>query len=136
MRNVDRTIFGEHHARSLIDLPGDPASSDGDQLRAILAGIASGDVTAFYIHLAEGRRSDQRSIDEFDHLVAADALTAATVIIHGSAMTRDQLARAAGAGAKLVWSPQSNLRLYGSTALRLYGSTALRLYGSTALRLS
>jgi cytosine/adenosine deaminase-related metal-dependent hydrolase len=30
-------------------------------------------------------------------------------------MTRDQLASAAAQGAKLVWSPQSNLRLYSQT---------------------
>ena len=72
-------------------------------------------MNAFYVHLAEGQRSNQRSIDEFDHLVALQALTAATVIIHGSALTRDQLAQAAEVGAKLVWSPQNNLRLYGET---------------------
>ena len=37
------------------------------------------------------------------------------MIIHGSALTRDQLGDVKDAGAKLVWSPQSNLRLYGET---------------------
>ena len=84
-------------------------------MRAILDGITDGEVTAFYVHLAEGQRSNQRSIDEFDRLVDLTGLTPATVIIHGSALTRDQLGQAADAGAKLVWSPQSNLRLYGET---------------------
>jgi cytosine/adenosine deaminase-related metal-dependent hydrolase len=85
-------------------------------LKNILADIGTGDVTAFYVHLAEGQRSNQRSIDEFHHLsVDLKALTSATVIIHGSALTRDQLGDAKDAGAKLVWSPQSNLRLYGET---------------------
>jgi hypothetical protein len=108
-------IFGEHQARTLIDLPASLTSWGGDDLQAILDGIASGDVTAFYVHLAEGQRSNQRSIDEFDHLVALGALAASTVIIHGTALTRDQLGQAADAGAKLVWSPQSNLRLSGET---------------------
>jgi len=115
VRNVDGTIFGEHHARTLIDLPADLTSRGGETLTSILDGIQAGDVDAFYVHLAEGQRSNQRSIDEFDRLVAMHALTPATVMIHGSALTRAQLGDAADAGAKLVWSPQSNLRLYGET---------------------
>jgi cytosine/adenosine deaminase-related metal-dependent hydrolase len=84
-------------------------------LKNILADIKSGDVTAFYVHLAEGQRTNQRSIDEFAHLKSLKALTDATVIIHGSALTKDQLGEAKDAGARLVWSPQSNLRLYGET---------------------
>jgi 5-methylthioadenosine/S-adenosylhomocysteine deaminase len=115
VRNVDRNIFSQHHARTLIDLPASLTSWGGDGLQAILDGITSGDVNAFYVHLAEGQRSNQRSIDEFDHLVSMNGLTTATIIIHGSALTRTQLGQAADAGAKLVWSPQSNLRLYGET---------------------
>jgi cytosine/adenosine deaminase-related metal-dependent hydrolase len=70
-------------------------------------------VTAVYIHLAEG--VDDRSRTEFDDLVGADLLTPATVIIHGTALTAAQWRQVADAGAKLVWSPQSNLRLYAAT---------------------
>lgn len=116
VRNVDGVIFGEHRARAMIDLPSSLTSSHGGTtLQNILADIEAGEVTAFYVHLAEGQRSNQRSIDEFDHLTGLHALTGATVIIHGSALTRDQLAEAKDAGARLVWSPQSNLRLYGET---------------------
>jgi 5-methylthioadenosine/S-adenosylhomocysteine deaminase len=115
VRNVDGVIFGEHRARSLIDLPASLSARGGDDLTKILAAITAKEVDAFYVHLAEGQRDNQRSIDEFTHLVSLNALTDATVIIHGTAMTRDQLASAADHGAKLVWSPQSNLRLYGQT---------------------
>jgi 5-methylthioadenosine/S-adenosylhomocysteine deaminase len=37
------------------------------------------------------------------------------VIIHGCALTREELGQVRDVGAKLVWSPQSNLRLYGQT---------------------
>ena len=37
------------------------------------------------------------------------------MIIHGCALTREELGQVKDAGAKLVWSPQSNLRLYGQT---------------------
>ena len=114
VRNVDRRIFGQHRARSMIDLPS-AGSRDMDTLRSILADIQTGEVTAFYIHLAEGRADDPRSGREFDRLVEFGALTPATVIIHGSALTIEQLGQVSDAGAKLVWSPQSNLRLYGET---------------------
>jgi 5-methylthioadenosine/S-adenosylhomocysteine deaminase len=109
VRNVDRVIFGEHRARSVIDLSR-VSEADGQRLRGQ---IDSGAVRAVYIHLAEG--VDAASRAEFDDLVAADLLTPATVIIHGTALTAEQLARVADAGGKLVWSPQSNLRLYGAT---------------------
>ena len=115
VRNVDGVIFGEHRARSLIDLPASLSARGGDELKKILAAITAKEVNAFYVHLAEGQRDNQRSIDEFAHLVSLNALTDSTIIIHGTAMTRDQLAGAADQGAKLAWSPQSNLRLYGQT---------------------
>lgn len=115
VRNVDGLIFGQRHARALIDLPASLTGFGGSELTNVLKAIDHLDVTAFYVHLAEGQRDNQRSLDEFDHLVALGALTPATVIIHGTAMTRDNFAAAAAHGAKLVWSPQSNLRLYGET---------------------
>jgi len=114
VRNVDLQIFGAHRARAMIDLPSE-GSRDLPRLQRIVKQIEAGEVTALYVHLAEGRSDDQRSIGEFDRLVELGALTSATVIIHGSALTREQLGQVADAGAKLVWSPQSNLRLYATT---------------------
>jgi cytosine/adenosine deaminase-related metal-dependent hydrolase len=111
VRNVDRWIFGAHFGRSMVDLP----PSANSQLQGVLDGIAAGEVTAFYVHLAEGRHDDPRSVDEFDLLVRLNALTAATVVIHGTALTDVQLGHLKDAGTSLVWSPQSNLRLYGET---------------------
>jgi 5-methylthioadenosine/S-adenosylhomocysteine deaminase len=113
VRNVDKWIFGEQRARSMIDLPS--GSRGRPELQSILAGIDSGKVKAFYIHLAEGRSDNERSREELDTLVELNALTERTVIIHGTALSEDQLLDVKDAGAKLVWSPQSNLRLYGET---------------------
>ena len=117
VRNVDGLIFGEHRARALIDLPSSLDSPrGGEALQRILTDIENDAVDALYVHLAEGQRSNGRSVEEFSHLKDdLGALTPATVIIHGSALTREQLGEAAAAGAKLVWSPQSNLRLYRET---------------------
>jgi 5-methylthioadenosine/S-adenosylhomocysteine deaminase len=115
VRNVDGVIFGQHRARSIIDLPSGPSSRGVEDLAKIVTAITNHEVDALYVHLAEGKRDNERSTSEFERLAGFGALTAATVIIHGTALTRDQLAAAAAVGAKLVWSPQSNLRLYGET---------------------
>lgn len=39
----------------------------------------------------------------------------ATVVIHGTVLSPENLGDMADAGAKLVWSPQSKLRLYAQT---------------------
>jgi cytosine/adenosine deaminase-related metal-dependent hydrolase len=115
VRNVDKWIFGKQVGRSLIDIP-DPDSDFGmDSLQSILDGIEAGEVGAFYVHLAEGRSDNERSREEFGKLVELDALTRATVVIHGTALGREELGDLRDGGAKLVWSPQSNLRLYGQT---------------------
>ena len=113
VRNVDKWIFGGQVGRSMVDLPS--GSRGMPELESILAGITAGTVKAFYIHLAEGARDNERSAEEFDKLVGLHALTNRTVVIHGSALTKEQLGDLKDAGAKLVWSPQSNLRLYAET---------------------
>jgi 5-methylthioadenosine/S-adenosylhomocysteine deaminase len=109
VRNIDRRLFGAHKARSAIDF--DRESPATRQLRR--EQIADGRVVAYYLHLAEG--VDQRSRDEFTKLVEESLLTPATVIIHGTALTPSHLGDVRDAGASIVWSPQSNLRLYGRT---------------------
>jgi cytosine/adenosine deaminase-related metal-dependent hydrolase len=111
VRNVDLRIFGQHKARSIVDL----SRSTADERRGLRAKIDAGEVNAVYVHLAEGLPSNERSRREFDDLVEANLLTPATVIIHGTALSSQHLRDAKDAGAKLVWSPQSNLRLYGET---------------------
>ncbi len=115
VRNVDGMIFGEHRARASIDLPTSLTSRGGPEMQKVLDAIKAGEVDAYYLHLAEGMRDNDRSQREFAHLVELGALTSATVIIHGTAMTRAEFGNAKDAGARMVWSPQSNLRLYGET---------------------
>lgn len=111
VRNVDRRIFGQHRARSVVDL----GRLGDDDVARLKTQIDAGAVNAVYIHLAEG--IDESSRAEFDDLVAVGLLTSATIIIHGTALTREQLGDVRDAGASMVWSPQSNLRLYGATTL-------------------
>jgi cytosine/adenosine deaminase-related metal-dependent hydrolase len=117
VRNVDLWIFGQHRARAMIDLPSSTTSRDYPRLQKIIADIAAGSIDAFYLHLCEGKQGDQRSQTEFQRFLEFNAATPATIIIHGSALSADQIRQLAAAGCKLVWSPQSNLRLYGETTL-------------------
>lgn len=68
---------------------------------------------AFVVHLAEGIDASSRA--EFQTLKAKQLLNANTTVIHGTAFTSQEFSEMAAAGAKLVWSPQSNLVLYGET---------------------
>jgi hypothetical protein len=117
VRNVDLWIFGQHKARAMIDLPSSTTGRDFPRLQKIIADIGTGDITAFYLHLCEGQRGDERSAKEFQRFLDMGAATAATVLIHASSLDAGQIREVAAAGCKLVWSPQSNLRLYAETTL-------------------
>ena len=101
----------------MIDLPSSTSSRDYPRLQKILTGIGAGEIDAFYLHLCEGVRGDQRSASEYQRFLDFNAATPGTVLIHASALTGDQIRELAQAGCRLVWSPQSNLRLYGDTTL-------------------
>ncbi len=117
VRNVDLWIFGQHKARAMIDLPSSTTGRDFPRLQKIITEIGTGDITAFYLHLCEGQRGDERSSKEFQRFLDSGAATAATVLIHASSLDAGQIHQVADAGCKLVWSPQSNLRLYAQTTL-------------------
>jgi len=131
-RNVESANFGRQRIQARVPSIG---SFDGQPLADLMAQMRSSQVDAWIVHLAEGvRDTDRRSGDtfssrgEFDTLKAKGLLTDMTVIVHGTAVERQDFAdmRAApsirgdgtgdGRGAKLVWSPLSNLLLYGETA--------------------
>lgn len=68
---------------------------------------------SFVVHLAEG--VDEKSRKEFDRLKTLGLLRAETAIIHGTAFGGAEFEAMGKAGAKLIWSPQSNLTLYAAT---------------------
>ena len=78
-----------------------------------IADFNDGDIEAWFIHMSEG--VDQTSRDEFDLLNSKGLLAEPTVIIHGTALTPSQFESMGAVGSKLVWSPLSNLLLYGNT---------------------
>lgn len=70
---------------------------------------------SFVVHLAEGLPTDAPSRAEFQILKQKGLLRAETAIIHGTAFGDAEFQEMGKAGAKLIWSPQSNRVLYGET---------------------
>jgi len=133
IRTVDAFNFGRDRIESRVPVID---GLSGAELDDLVGRMRSGQVDAWIVHLAEGVRDSQRragdpfsSRAEFFTLASKGLLTDNTVIIHGNGLEPDDFAamRAApsiridgtgdGLGAKLVWSPLSNLLLYGQTAL-------------------
>lgn len=131
-RNVEGVNFGRQRILSRVAAIGSLSSSDAALLNG---GMSSGLLDAWLVHLAEGVRDGDRnpgdttsSRAEFAALKAMHLLTDVTVVVHGVGlepedfhdMAQAPAARADaagdGRGAKLVWSPLSNLLLYGRTA--------------------
>lgn len=83
----------------------------------VSAGLKSGAVTAFLIHAGEGSVTDPAAAREFRMLdKGGDGfLRPGVSIIHGAAFNAEDFATMAKAGVGLVWSPRSNIELYGST---------------------
>ena len=68
---------------------------------------------AYVIHLAEG--IDEKSRAEFDTLKAKHLLHEGTVLVHGTALGAAEFDQLAALQIPIIWSPQSNLALYGKT---------------------
>lgn len=66
------------------------------------------------IHLSEG--TSRAALEEFISLQSTGMLNSRTTIIHGVPYGPWEWTAMAEAGASLIWSPTSNLRLYGQTA--------------------
>ena len=77
--------------------------------------LQSGKLNLFVIHIAEGKRNDPEAQSEFGLLKNAQLLTAKTVVVHGIGLSTADFADMSKIGASLVWSPRSNVTLYGET---------------------
>src|SRR5678816_3531559 len=122
VRNLDlnsgfygTTELDREHIYNVLDLP--PASDPA--ARAAFAGAASYFIgnpfyEALFIHLAEG--TDAAAEDEFTFVQSQSLLNPKGVVIHGIPLSATDFQAMAFNGTALVWSPRSNLELYGHTA--------------------
>ncbi len=83
----------------------------------VSAGLKSGAITAFLIHAGEGSTTDAAAAQEFQMLAknGDGFLRPGVSFIHGTAFNAEDFAEMAKAGVGLIWSPRSNIELYGST---------------------
>ncbi len=79
----------------------------------IAADLESGALDAWLGHVSEGIDGSVRA--EFDTLTDLGLLLPGVGVIHGTDLDTPALTAMAGAGMTLIWSPMSNLDLYGKT---------------------
>lgn len=107
-RNIEHFNFGQN--KILIEVP----SVDTWNANQILRKYRFGNLDALLGHIAEG--TDELSHSEFDTIKSKGLLIEPLVGIHSLAFYRSNFAEMAAIGAKMIWSPTSNLLLYGTTA--------------------
>ena len=96
--------------------------------QAWASGLKSGATSALVLHLAEG--VDATSTKEWYTLIDKGLALPGVSLIHATGLGTTELADALGVGVKIIWSPQSNLDLYGDTT---HVPTALNLGLTVAL---
>jgi hypothetical protein len=84
-------------------------------------------VQAYVAHVGEG--TNQRAADELScALGSLDLLRSNSAVVHAMALSKTDAEELAARGASVVWSPRSNLDLYGSTApVALLSSLGVRI---------
>ncbi len=93
-----------------------PLQMPETELAPIRQQLANRQLHAFLIHLGEGGRQDASAAREFAMLEGRGLLVPGVALIHGVALEPENFAAMANHGVGLIWSPRSNLELYGSTA--------------------
>ena len=83
----------------------------------VRSGLESGAVTALLVHVGEGNPTDAAAAREFAMLSKSGDgfLRPGVSVIHGTAFNMDDFQQMAKAGVGLIWSPRSNVELYGAT---------------------
>ncbi len=89
------------------------SSVDEEEAADILDDLADGRLDIHMDHVGEGIRGSVS--DELEHMIALDVVGPGVAYVHASDATTDQLATLASTGTTIVWSPHSNLDLYGDT---------------------
>lgn len=77
--------------------------------------LPGGDLRSLIVHLSEGRSTDSYNKLEYKFANKLGLAKQGLIVIHGVGMDEKDLADAASKNISLVWSPFSNLVLYGDT---------------------
>ena len=93
-----------------------PLQMTETDLNPIRQKLANHQLHAFLIHLSEGGHEDASATREFEMLKGRGLLVPGVSLIHGVALQPANYVEMAAHNVNLIWSPRSNLELYGSTA--------------------
>ncbi len=116
VRNIETTNFCQDRIRqNVTDISGFGRSISGKPSFAdsIKANIAANQLDAFVVHAGEG--IDTHELAEWAQLKSFGLNVPQLVMIHTTAFGANEYREVAAAGAKVIWSPLSNLLLYGRT---------------------
>ncbi|MDD4340957.1 MAG: amidohydrolase family protein [Kiritimatiellae bacterium] len=91
-----------------------PWKTSSNERATLSEKVEGGALNALIIHLCEGVDAHARA--QFALWKGWGMLDETTTIIHGAALNASDFAEMAAVNAKLVWSPMSNMKLYGGTA--------------------
>jgi 5-methylthioadenosine/S-adenosylhomocysteine deaminase len=117
VRNVEGTNFCQDRVRqNVTGISGFARSISGKPSFAasIQADLKANKLDAVVVHAGEG--IDEHARVEWDQLKALGLNVPQLVMIHTAAFGAREYTEVAAAGAKVIWSPLSNLLLYGKTA--------------------
>ena len=93
-----------------------PLTMSEHDLAAANAVLAAKPRGSLIIHIAEGSPKNASAAEEFYMLEGRGLLQPGVSLIHGVALTPKNFAAMAKAGVGYIWSPRSNIELYGDTA--------------------
>jgi len=117
VRNLEGVNFCQDRVRQNVtgavgfnrSISGKPSFAD-----SVKADIAANKLDAVVVHIGEG--IDEHARAEWDIMKKLQMNIPQLVMIHTAAFGAAEYAETAAAGAKIIWSPLSNLLLYGKTA--------------------
>ena len=113
VRNIEQTNFCRDKVRTNVLGAASYGKGDPSFAEEILDDLAQDKLDAYVLHLGEG--IDASSQGEFSIVKNLELNRPEMIMVHGTAFTDVEFREAGAVGAKLVWSPLSNLLLYGKT---------------------
>jgi|ETNmetMinimDraft_26_1059896.scaffolds.fasta_scaffold13398_1 hypothetical protein len=111
VRNIEFSNYGGPRAHATVGAVGD---FDQDKADGYISNFESGTYNAMFLHIAEGL--DEKSRQEYDTLKELGLARKELIVIHGAALGENELDYMGKQNMSMVWSPVSNLILYGGTA--------------------
>ncbi len=115
IRNLDEDSSASHLSDYDINYSASTVTDSEDEASArdANADLANGSLNAAINHVAEGRNGSVQ--DEIDYMYDIGMVGPGQVFVHASDASSEQLSWMAADGTAIIWSPRSNLALYGTT---------------------